>query len=214
MATIIEQCEKLFYNGRCTVCPIHEMNNQGIRIRKGNISFCKIVNDRCYVRATSTPKGRKKRLAEGKEPYESRVGLSYEFKKFGINVDNVGRHHMHLFMYYPNLNFSIPAVPSFDCLGKFNSDLVDKRMIHDVRKRWRKLNWSLHHINVNPFDDRKENLCLTINTEHSVIHWLYKTGDFDEAKRLMNSISDRNYHLFGEHCCPREYEDIQRILNG
>lgn len=204
----------LTYNGTCAVCPIHEMKKNGSRYLKGNpekgkggqIAWCDKVNGRCYIRATSTPKGKKKRLAEGKEPYESRVGLSTKFEEYGINVDNVGRHHLHLFMYYTDLNFNLPSVPNFDCLGKFNSNTVSKQMIHDVREKFADLQWAVHHINVNKYDDRKENLCLCLNTEHAILHWLYKAGKYEEAKELMNTISHRNYHLFGEHCCPREFE--------
>ncbi len=185
---------RTFLRSECEICNVHE--------RKENNTNCVP----CYISRNSKAVGDEERIRQGKKSLKSRIGISEKFKRFGVNkISNHGKHHLYLYINYPKLNFSLPPVPDFDCLDSFNYETVSIYLLHNVKKR-KKLRWNLHHINSVPYDDRKINLCLSLNTEHQKIHGLCNNDNYSEAKGLMTTIAYRNLQLFGETACPIDFE--------
>lgn len=81
--------------------------------------------------------------------------LNSLFKSFGIER-RLEKHHVYFFIYHPELNWELPKIPEKDLLGNKKED--------------KKLRWDFHHINRNHFDDRKENILLCLNSEHTYYH--------------------------------------------
>ena len=215
--------EFVYYeSGYCITCDIHEKIDKGIRVKdkyNKTLRYCKDVKGRCYIRSGSRSKSKKKRLAENKEPLKGAYALSPTFRQCGFSErewDNFGKHHIYLFLQYPQLNFKIPPVPDFDCLGKFNFNTVDQHLLHEAWKndRLKDLKWCDHHINMNKADDRMINHGLTLSTEHGVIHGFYKKGKFNEAKKLMRSIAHRNLQLIGVTAMPLHFENFEDSVNA
>jgi len=147
--------------------------------------------------------GDKKRLAEGNKPLKSRFGLSAILKEFGFPKDstfnNFGKHQIFLFLHYPELGgIGTPLVPDMDLFRKINAESVDFAMIIDYTKI-KKLQWNVHHINKQYWDDRKENLCLCLNSEHKVIE---DTTDITLRNKYLNAVAKRNLILLGTPACP------------
>jgi len=99
---------------------------------------------------------------------ESRVGCGAKFKKYGIKsglTEHVGKYQILFFLYYPEYNFKFPEFPKVDMFGNERKDT------------W---SWHLHHLNRIYYDDRKQNICLCINTEHvfiensGIVSWRWK----------------------------------------
>ncbi len=134
----IEGCKSLLNpekNKYCVICNVHE--------RRSRKTKCK----NCACIFNSAPKA-----GAG-----SRIGMSANFKKYGIEEPSkLGKYQFFYFMYYPELNFELPSLPSIDLEG------------NDIRNKTFK--WIIHHENGIHYDDRVWNLILMINTEHGVIH--------------------------------------------
>lgn len=97
---------------------------------------------------------------------ESRVGCGAKFKEFGlIRPNDVGKYQLLFFLYYPEYNFKLPEMPKQDMFGNIKTE------------NWY---WHIHHLNEIYYDDRKDNLCLCLNTEHpfisksGIINWRFK----------------------------------------
>jgi hypothetical protein len=121
----------------CICCNLHYMRSSGQRCK--NCPF--IFNSSHGNDATKISPGSK-------------------FKLFGVpNATNFGKYHLFYFLYYPELNFTLPSIPPFDLFGNPTTD---------------KTKWAIHHINGQNWDDTIWNLLLVLNTEHPYFESLTK----------------------------------------
>ncbi len=78
-----------------------------------------------------------------------------KFKPFGLYT--YPKSHIFYFLYYPELNFKFPCIPTIDYIGNTK----------DSHMRW---HWVIHHEDGNHNNDNIWNLILLINTEHHYLH--------------------------------------------
>lgn len=104
-----------------------------------------LCNDCPFCKNSSVKKG---------EP--SRVGIKHSvFLPLGFTKQqcaNIGKCQLFMFLYYPHLNWSPPPIPDYDNYG------------FPVNKE--KARQSIHHLNGDHNDDRKENLTWNLLSDH------------------------------------------------
>jgi len=134
---------------------VSEINREGIlEILKWECMVCNYyeelgkgtVCDDCPFCKNSAPK-------RG-EP--SRVGLKKSvFLPLGLTnkqCENWGRHHLFMYLYYPELNWKPPPIPEYDSYG--------------FRVNREKARQTIHHLNGNNNDNRKENITWKLVSDH------------------------------------------------
>jgi len=139
--------------------------------------------------------------ASRRNPGEAtRVGVSSKIGRL-FNVpkpENHGKHNIFFYTYYQQFGCQFPQTPNVDVLGQVNiSDILIRKVLTKMakEKNLKTLQWIIHHINGNPMDDRKENLALMLNTEHSLLH----KGNLNERQKaeLIQCVIERNKSMFG-----------------
>ena len=109
--------------------------------------------------------------------------------------NEIGKCQGFLFSYYPQFGFKLPEAPEKDIFETVNSYLAEDK----DNKDYRKLKFSIHHIDEDHHNDRQENLVLMINSEHTHIH-TNKTMSKLEKQNFIQRIRNRNFDLFGVYC--------------
>ena len=136
---------KNLINTKCIACDPHNLRYLGLREKGGN---CKLLKRKCAFTFYSKDKVNKSPVSI------SSFGGGGAFKPYGIeNPYALGKDKIFYFLYYPELKFETPPIPTMDRFGK---------LLIDVKK----LEWQLHHLDGNHWNDNIWNLFLVLNTEH------------------------------------------------
>ena len=83
----------------------------------------------------------------------TKISPGSKFSKLGIpGAEKYGKYHLFYFLYYPELNFTLPPIPEKDLFDNLTTNTTQ---------------WIVHHINGFNWDDTIWNLMLVLNTEHN-----------------------------------------------
>jgi len=187
----------------CVICTMMKDTPEGkVLMTVKERDACAYPN-KCLFKRSSPSEGAEKRIAKGLKPLESRFGVRNLLTEFGNfpkeKLSNYGKHQIFMLLHYPEMGFGYPTrMPDFDIYGKVNSIVVDPSMVLDY-KSLKQFKADVHHINKHKFDDRKENLAMAINTEHSTIEHITNTR---QLHRILNAIAKRNLTFWGAPLCP------------
>jgi len=197
----------------CCICDLKKDTPAGrISMTLKERDECASPN-KCLFKPQSPPEGADKRIVRGLKPLDSRYGVREHLTEFGFpkeTLTNYGKHQIFMMLHYPEIGFGYPEVlPDFDIYGKVNSIIVDKSMVLDY-EQLKKFKLDMHHINKHKHDDRKENLVMAINTEHTTIENITNTR---HLHRVLNAIAQRNLIFFGASLCP-VFPKMNKKVNG
>ena len=111
-----------------------------------------------------------------KKGQPSRVGLKQSvFLPLGLTLkqcQNWGKHQLFMYIYYPELNWQPPPIPDYDNYG------------NEVNKRTARQ--TIHHINGDHNDDRKDNITWRLQGDHTRDEQL----NFKQKKFLIELTKD------------------------
>jgi hypothetical protein len=186
----------------CVICKMEKDTPNGpVLMTTKERDACAYPN-KCLFKRSSPQEGAEKRKERGLPPIPSRFGVREHLSEYGLpkaKLSNYGKHQIFMMLHYPEMGFGYPRkLPDFDIFGRINSLIVDPSMILDY-KDLKKFKVDMHHINKQKWDDRKENLAMVINTEHTRIENITNTR---HLHRVLNAIAKRNLMFFGSTMCP------------
>jgi len=186
----------------CCICDLKKDTPDGRVLMSWQERDACAYPNKCFFKPQSPSVGADKRIAKGLKPLDSRFGVRSHLSEYGFpkeKLDNYGKHQIFMMLYYPEIGFGYPTtIPDFDIFGKVNSLIVESSMVLDF-KTLKKFRVDMHHISKDKWDDRKENLAMVINTEHTTIEHITNTR---QLHRILNAIARRNLTFWGAPLCP------------